>query len=235
MNAFRAIPTVSVVLTLAACATSVPISEGPGGSAASSGGSDPSSTLAAGGGSATSTAVTTTSVASTTSATTSTSKATTGVTTATTATTSSGSSMDPTQLCVDTINGYRATRGLPPYARWTSDEACVSQEAQTDGTMMSAHYSFMHSHMCGGSAEDECPNYAPNPLGSPGIKQCLAQMWAEKDKPACSGCDTCDFPYQGCTNCTFSDCGHFLNMKSSMLSAVACGYWSGGWYAQDFQ
>lgn len=232
MNVVRAIPTVSFALMLAACATSVPISEGPGGSTASSGGSGPSSTIAAGGGSATSTAVATTGVTSTTSATTSTSKATTGVTTATT---SSGSSMDPTQLCVDTINGYRATRGLPPYARWTSDEACVSQEAQADGTMMSAHYTFIHSHMCGGSAEDECPNYATNPLGSPGITECLAQMWAEKDKPQCSGCDTCDFPYQGCTNCTFSDCGHFLNMKSSMLSAVACGYWSGGWYAQDFQ
>ena len=55
----------------------------------------------------------------------------------------------------------------------------------------------------------------------------------------CSGCATCDFPYQGCTNCQFSgstgECGHYLNMKSSVLSTVACGFSTVGWYAQDFK
>jgi hypothetical protein len=169
------------------------------------------------------------------------STATTAVATSTTASsgaltsTSAGGSTAPAQLCVDTINGYRATRGLPPYQRWSANEPCVGQEAETDGTMMIAHYSFGHTHMCGGYGQDECPYYASNPLDSPGITECLALMWAEKDKAECSGCDACDFPYQGCTSCSFEACGHFLNMKSSAFSMVACGFWTGGWYAQDFQ
>jgi hypothetical protein len=133
---------------------------------------------------------------------------------------------------------FRATRGLPPYARLQSEEGCVSQEATTDGTMMSAHYAFIHGQMCNSSAQNECPNWAKNPLDpNNGIAACLAFMWAEKNQPGCAGCDTCDFPYQNCTNCTAEGttvCGHYLDMKSSVLTKVACGFWSGGWYTQDF-
>lgn len=149
--------------------------------------------------------------------------------------TGSGGGDGAAQLCVDTINQYRATRGLPPYQRWASNEACVSQEAKTDGMQMQAHYSFSQQHMCGGYAQDECPNWSPDPLNGNGIVQCLGAMWAEKDKAECSGCDACDFPYQGCTNCAFQACGHFLNMKSAAFSMVACGFADSGWYAQDFQ
>ncbi len=136
--------------------------------------------------------------------------------------TSSGST-DPAQHCVDTINSYRATLGLPAYTRWTANEACVAEEATTDGSKNSAHWSFINQMMCGSNAEDECPGYADNPLtANDGIDTCLALMWAEKDQSICSGCATCDFPYDNCTNCLFSgsagECGHYLNMKSKVLS-----------------
>ena len=63
-------------------------------------------------------------------------------------------SNDPAQFCVDTINGYRATRGLPPMTRWSANESCVASEAQTDGMMMSAHYAFIHGMNCGANAQN---------------------------------------------------------------------------------
>jgi hypothetical protein len=152
---------------------------------------------------------------------------------------SSGGSVDAAQHCVDTINGYRATLGFAPYTRWTSAEACVAQEATTDSTKDSPHWSFINQMMCSSSAEDECPGgYPDNPLDPGGIDACLALMWAEKDQSICSGCATCDFPYENCDNCVFDSptgtCGHYLNMKSQVLSTVACGFSTVGWYAQDF-
>src|SRR5262249_15314850 len=49
------------------------------------------------------------------------------------ATTTTGDPGDPyeqaRQLCVDTINMYRGTLGLPPYQRWTDAEDCSDAEA----------------------------------------------------------------------------------------------------------
>jgi NAD-dependent dihydropyrimidine dehydrogenase PreA subunit len=137
------------------------------------------------------------------------------------------------QLCLDTINMYRKSVNLSPYTRWTKEEQCVDQEATEDGMMNMPHHSFSTAHMCGGYGQNECPNYGPDPIAS--LPGCLAQMWAEKDSPACSGCGSCDFPFQGCTSCPFQMCGHYLNMKSTAFTTVACGFWSGGWYAQDFE
>jgi len=135
---------------------------------------------------------------------------------------------------------YRSTLGLAPYTRWTSDESCVAEEATTDEGKNSAHWSFINQMMCGSNAENECPGYSVNPLtANDGILTCLKLMWDEKDQSICSGCATCDFPYDNCTNCTFSgsngECGHYLNMKSKVLSTVACGFSTVGWYAQDFK
>lgn len=109
-----------------------------------------------------------------------------------------------------------------------------------DGTKMSAHWDFINDNQpCGSDAEDECPNWAMNPLDpNEGIVACLNMMWAEKNQPGCAGCATCDFPYDNCTDCTpdgTTVCGHYLNMKSAVLTTVACGFWSGGWYTQDFK
>jgi hypothetical protein len=82
---------------------------------------------------------------------------------------------------------FRATRNLPPFTRYTSEEMCVAGEATVDQMQMTAHYDFKNSY---------------------------------------------------CTNCTFESssvtCGHYLNMKSAVLTQVACGFSTGGWYTQDF-
>jgi hypothetical protein len=123
--------------------------------------------------------------------------------------------------------------------RYSSEETCVDGEATTDGMMMSAHWDFINKQPCSSNAENECPNWSNNPLDQQnGLVACLTSMWDEKNQPECSGCDTCDFPYSNCTNCVFNngtvECGHYLNMKSAVLTKVACGFWSQGWYTQDF-
>jgi hypothetical protein len=119
------------------------------------------------------------------------------------------------QLCVDTINTYRATLSLPPYTRWTDEESCADGQAASDSSSMKAHGAF---GVCTESAQDECPNW-PGPAEAM-TKNCLAMMWAEGP-----GTD-------------FATHGHYLNMSSTTYTKVSCGYHqtsSGGWWAtQDF-
>ena len=68
-----------------------------------------------------------------------------------------GSDGTAEQQCVDIINNYRATLDLPPYARWTDQEACASSEAASDSQSGTAHGAF---GMCKESAQNECPGYS---------------------------------------------------------------------------
>jgi hypothetical protein len=126
---------------------------------------------------------------------------------------SGGSS--PEQICVDTINMYRATLKLPAYTRWTSAESCADGQASSDSQSGTAHGAF---GACGESAQDECPGW-PGPPASM-ITSCLAQMWAEGPGP-------------------FAQHGHYDNMSSTSYTQVACGFTtlSDGsvWAAQDFK
>jgi hypothetical protein len=126
---------------------------------------------------------------------------------------SGGSS--PEQLCVDTINMYRATLKLAPYARWSSAESCTAGQAQKDSASGTAHSAF---GSCSESAQDECPGW-PGPPSSM-ITSCLAQMWAEGPGPFNQGH------------------GHYDNMSSTSYTQVACGFYvlpdGSVWAAQDF-
>ncbi len=123
---------------------------------------------------------------------------------------------DPAQLCVDTINMYRATLDLPPYARWCEAEVCSDGEAQMDSVSGEPHGAF---GMCGENAQNECPGW-PGPPASM-IEDCLALMWAEGP-----GED-------------FQKHGHYINMSSTKYSKVACGFHSSGasgvWAVQNFK
>ena len=120
------------------------------------------------------------------------------------------------QLCVDTINMYRATLGLAPYARWTEQEACVSNEALLDSIANSAHSAF---GMCTESAQNECPNWSGSLATI--VTGCLQQMWAEGP-----GAD-------------FNTHGHYINMSSTRYTRAACGFATAAngriWAAQDFR
>jgi hypothetical protein len=119
------------------------------------------------------------------------------------------------QLCVDTINQYRATLGLAPYQRWKSNEACTDGQALTDSQSGTPHSAF---GKCGEYAQNECPGW-PAPAVAM-IPQCLAAMWAEGPG---------DFAHHG----------HYVNMSSTSYTMVSCGFATtpGGsiWATQDFK
>lgn len=120
------------------------------------------------------------------------------------------------QTCVDIINMYRATLSLPPYARWTDQEMCTSEEAKSDSMTMKAHGAF---GMCTEMAQNECPNWPGPPDGL--LKLCLKQMWDEGP-----GSD-------------FSKHGHYINMSSTKYTKVACGFFQTPtgkyWAIQNFR
>jgi hypothetical protein len=119
------------------------------------------------------------------------------------------------QLCIDTINQYRASLGLPGYARNPSQESCADSQAQSDSGTNTAHGAF---GQCGESAQDECPGW-PGPPASM-ITDCLAMMWAEGP-----GTD-------------FATHGHYINMSSTQYTKASCGFYTlpngDVWAVQDF-
>lgn len=132
---------------------------------------------------------------------------------------SSGGAVDPPEatgttpheICVETINGYRKTKGLPPYARWSDGEACADSEAESDAETNRPHGAFPR---CKEMGQNECP-------GQPGppeemIKKCLALMWAQGPGE-----------------------GHYDMMASTRFKEVSCGFHTTSrgavWSVQNFR
>jgi hypothetical protein len=120
------------------------------------------------------------------------------------------------QLCVDTINMYRATLDLPPYQRWIEAEVCSGEEAESDSMTGMAHGAF---GQCGEWAQNECPGWPGPPEAL--LDGCLAAMWAEGPGEP------------------FEEHGHYINMSSTQYTKVACGFFQTGqgdyWAIQNFQ
>ncbi len=118
--------------------------------------------------------------------------------------------------CVQDINQYRASNGLPPYQRWTDAEACADDETKKDAERNKPHGSF---GSCGEWAQNTCPGWSGTPESM--IGTCLQKMWAEGP-----GSD-------------FSTHGHYINMSSTRYMQVACGFFvtpeGGVWTVQDFR
>jgi hypothetical protein len=107
---------------------------------------------------------------------------------------------DVAQRCVDDINGYRATKGLAPLARWNDGEGCAANESATDSRSQTPHGSF---GTCREMAQNACPNW-PGPAERM-IDDCLRMMWNEG-------------PGEGSAH------GHYENMVSPRSRSVACGF-----------
>jgi len=144
---------------------------------------------------------------------------TTGAATASTATTATTAADDPdeaaTQLCVDTINMYRATLGLAALERWKDAEACSDAQCVSDGMSGTPHGAF---GMCGEGAQNECPGWPAPPASM--IAGCLELMWNEGP-----GED-------------FAAHGHYINMSNPDYTRVACGFAEVNgqvWSVQNFQ
>jgi hypothetical protein len=106
---------------------------------------------------------------------------------------------DARQDCVDRINAFRATEGLPPYERWASAESCSDDQAGLDADA-GPHGNF---GMCDESAQNTCPGW---PSLSAVLDGCLQLMWDEGPGEP------------------FSAHGHYINMSSTQYSKVACGF-----------
>lgn len=123
---------------------------------------------------------------------------------------------DDGQYCVDKINQYRATLGLPPLARWYDAEQCSNGEALQDSQSGKAHGAF---GQCGEFAQNECPGW-PGPIKSM-LDGCLQMMWDEGP-----GAD-------------FQAHGHYINMSSTKYTRVGCGFAAtpqgSYWSVQNFQ
>ena len=118
-------------------------------------------------------------------------------------------------LCVNTINQYRATLGLTPYTRWQGGETCADSEAKSDSQTGTAHGAF---GTCQENAQNECPGWSGTPESI--IPNCLKMMWDEGP-----GSD-------------FQKHGHYINMSSTSYHEVACGFYVGSdgvWSVQNFR
>src|SRR5437868_11160917 len=127
-----------------------------------------------------------------------------------------GGTSNVEQLCVDTINMYRATLGLAPYTRWNAEETCADGQAQSDSQTNTAHGAF---GKCTENAQNECPGW-PMPANT-AITGCLQSLWNEGP-----GAD-------------FNTHGHYINMSSTMYKQVSCGFYTTAagkiWAVQDFK
>jgi hypothetical protein len=115
------------------------------------------------------------------------------------------------ELCFNTINEYRKTKGLPALTRWTASESCADGEAKSDADTNSPHGAFPR---CGELAQNECPGNSGKPETV--IPQCLKLMWSQGPGE-----------------------GHYDNMASTKWKQVACGVYvtSRGavWSVQNFK
>ena len=127
-----------------------------------------------------------------------------------------GTADEAAQVCVDEINRYRATLGLPALVRWRDAEACAGDQARQDSESGEAHGAF---GQCGEWAQNECPGW-PMPWEE-SIVDCLAMMWAEGPGE--------DFNLHG----------HYINMSNPDYTEVACGFYQTPfgdyWSVQDFR
>jgi hypothetical protein len=145
------------------------------------------------------------------------------------------------QVCVDTINMYRATvqvtPALEPLARGThDDETCSDMGAKIDGDSGQAHKS---AGMCMGyGGQDACPGWPVGARGYATLEQalldCLKKMWDEGEPPVPRA--ECQKDYEGC----FLKYGHYLNMSDPNYSGVVCGFYlmkdgMSWWMNQDFK
>jgi hypothetical protein len=119
-------------------------------------------------------------------------------------------------LCVQTINQYRATLSLPPYAAWDDVDTCADGEAKSDSISGTPHSAF---GTCAEHAQNECPQWPHGPGAL--VTPCLRDMWNEGP-----GSD-------------FEAHGHYINMSSTKYTKVSCGFAKaadGRWWAtQDFR
>jgi hypothetical protein len=116
--------------------------------------------------------------------------------------------------CVDRINAFRASEGLPALSRWKDAESCSDGEARSDSETGKAHSAF---GTCKEWAQDECPGWGS---AQSTVDGCLQSMWDERLNPN-------------------GEQGHYRNMSNAKYKSVACGFYKTPdgkvWALQNFK
>ena len=106
----------------------------------------------------------------------------------------------------------------------TDGEACADEMAQYDAEQNEAHAGHSDKICEPSGSQNSCPGYSSN---NQVIGLCLQQMWDEGPPPM-----------DPCTGECFQEYGHFINMTSTTVNQVACGFFttSAGkvWSVQNF-
>jgi hypothetical protein len=97
--------------------------------------------------------------------------------------------------------------------------------AQYDATQDTAHAGF-EAGICdsGKGGQNECPGYSSD---AQVMSLCFQQMWSEGPGPQ-----------DPCNGQCFEDHGHFINMTSTTMTKIACGFYTTSfgkvWAVQNF-
>ena len=130
---------------------------------------------------------------------------------------SESASADWRDYCLEVINAKRATEDLPPLARATEErEKCADEQATKDMAAGKGHANF---GSCKESAQNTGPNINPKWYKTEKeiVDNYVNMMWDDEKKLVTSG------ERDPNKDSDYSYIGHYLNMKNTRYSSVACG------------
>ncbi len=109
-------------------------------------------------------------------------------------------------VCVEVVNGYRATLSLPALTEWTDSAPCFARQAALDFQASKGHANF---GLCKEAAQNTCPGWMWDESigGQEGaMRRCIESMWNEGP-----GTD-------------YSKHGHYINMTNKSYKKLGCGF-----------
>ena len=130
---------------------------------------------------------------------------------------SSATAEDWRDYCLEVINAKRATEDLEPLARANAErEACVTEQAAADMAMNKGHGNFGN---CKESAQNSGPNVNPKWYKTEKdiVDAYVNMMWDDEKALVTSG------ERDPNKDSDYSYIGHYLNMKNTRYTSVACG------------
>lgn len=129
--------------------------------------------------------------------------------------------------CLAKINEYRATEDLPPLALASEEKlTCIDKQSADDLKSNKAHG---HMGDCGESAQNSGPNFSTTwQANATAVAESYLKMMWEDEKAKAEKGET-----------EYSKIGHYLNMKNTSYTKVACGIalsadGKTGWFNVDF-
>lgn len=132
-------------------------------------------------------------------------------------TSSEAASADWRDYCLEVVNAKRATEDLPPLKRATAErESCVEEQAAADMKAGKGHANF---GSCNESAQNTGPNVNTTWYGTPEkiVDTYVNMMWDDEKKLVTSG------ERDPNKSEDYSYIGHYLNMKNTRYTSLACG------------